>query len=162
MKTKLMLLLILALKHAEATEFEPKGKAIAAALGTKQAFKKSVNVDGKAVDVFYSKDSKGKAAKYAIVETGLYEPNCTHTWVMGINAKTAALETIRVVEMSCPHAFPTKTNSFLGQYTGKGPADMQKLDSDIQVVAKATGTCQLTTDAVKRSVSVASKIKGQF
>ncbi len=40
---------------AYATEFEPLGKAVAASLGTKSAFKKSFAFEGKPLDVFYSK-----------------------------------------------------------------------------------------------------------
>ena len=65
--------------------------------------------------------------------------------------------------MGCPkYAFPTKSATFLDQYKGKGPADVATLDADIQVVAKATGTSQLTTQAVKRTITSYAKDKGQF
>lgn len=159
----LPLIPILALiRQTEATEFEPLGKSVAAALGTTKAFKKTMAVGKEKVDVFYSKDAKGKADKLAIVQKGIYEPNCTHTWVVGMDAKKAVVEQVRVVEMSCPHAFPTKSDGFLGQYKGKGAADVAKLSSDVTPIAKATGTSNLTTDAVKKSIRVAGSLKGKL
>lgn len=147
---------------AFATEFEPLNQAIAASLGTKKAFKKSFAFEKKPLDVFYSKDAAGKAAKFAFVQKGVYEPNCTHTWIVGIDAASGKVEGVRVVEMSCPHAYPTKTESFLGQFKGKGLADATKLRSDITPIAKATGSANLATDAVRKSIVAASKLKGKL
>lgn len=147
---------------AFATEFEPLNQAIALSLGTKKAFKKSFAFEGKPLDVFYSKDSAGKALKYAFVQKGIYEPNCTHTWIVGVDALSGKVDGVRVVEMSCPHAYPTKTESFLGQYKGKGPADAAKLKSEITPIAKATGSANLATDAVRKSIVAASKLKGKL
>ena len=152
-------LLLLAYVEAQAVEFEKLGNAVSKALGTKKAFQKSVNVNGKETTVFYGKTDAGEPSKLAIVQKGLWEPNCTHTWVVGLDAKTATVEQIRVVEMSCPHAFPTNKASFLDQYKGKGPADLKKLKGEIQTIAKATGTCNLTTDAVVTSVTAASQFR---
>lgn len=147
---------------AFATEFEPLGSAVAASLGTKKAFKKSFAFEGKPLDVFYSKNAAGKAAKYAFIQKGIYAPNCTHTWVVGVDAATGKVDGVRVVEMSCPHAYPTKTESFLGQFKGKGIADAAKLKSDITPVAKATGSANLAIDAVRKSLVAASKLKGKL
>ncbi len=147
---------------ANATEFEPLGKSVAAALGTKSAFKKSFAFEGKPLDVFYAKDGAGKATKFAFVQKGVYEPNCTHTWIVGVDALSGKVSEVRVVEMSCPHAYPTKTESFLGQYKGKGLADAAKLKSDIAPVAKATGSANLATEAVRKSIVAASKLKGKI
>lgn len=155
--------LVFTIECTQAAEFESLGKAVAGALGTTKAFKKSVkSVGGKAVDVFYSKAPSGAPLNYAFVEKGVYEPNCTHTWVIGIDAKTSKVSQIRVVEMSCPHAYPTKAGNFLDQFKGKGPADVAKLDSQIIPIAKATGSCNLTTAAVKRSIVTASKLAGKI
>jgi hypothetical protein len=147
---------------AFATEFEPLGKAVAASLGTTKAFKKSFKFEGKPLDVFYSKNSSGKAAKFAFVQHGIYEPNCTHTWIVGVDAKSGKVDGVRVVEMSCPHAYPTKTEGFLGQFKGKGIADASKLKSDITPIAKATGSAVLAIDAVRKSIVAASKLKGKI
>jgi hypothetical protein len=118
-----------------AAEFEPLGQAVATALGTKKAFKKSFAFEGKPLDVFYSKDAGGKAAKYAFIQKRIYEPNCTHTWVVGVDAATGKVGEVRVVEMSCPHAYPTKTEGFLGQFKGMGPADAAKLTGSVAPIA---------------------------
>lgn len=131
---------------AQATEFEKLGDAIAGALGTSQAFSRKLG----SATVFFSKDAKGQPARYAFVEKGLYEPSCTHTWVIGVDAKTSAVSAVRVVEMSCPHAFPTRAASFLDQFLGKGPKDVATLDASIDTIAKATGSSKLTTAAVIR------------
>lgn len=145
-----------------ATEFEPLEKAVAEALGTKSSFKKSFAFEGKRLDVFYAKDAAGKANKLAFVQKGVYEPNCTHTWIVGVDPSSGSVSEVRVVEMSCPHAYPTKTESFLGQYKGKGLADAKKLKADIAPVAKATGSANLLTEAVRKSIVAASKLKGKI
>ena len=147
---------------AFATEFESLGQAVATSLGTKKAFKKSFAFEGKPLDVFYAKDAAGKPTKYAFVQKRIYDPNCTHTWVVGIDAGTGKVSGIRVVEMSCPHAYPTKTESFLGQFTGKSFADAAKLKGDITPIAKATGSANLAIDAVRASLVAASKLKGKL
>ena len=147
---------------AYATEFEPLGQAVAASLGTKKAFKKSFAFEGKPLDVFYAKDGAGKATKFAFVQKGVYDPNCTHTWIVGVDAGTGKVNGVRVVEMSCPHAYPTKTESFLGQFKGKGLADAKKLKGDVTPIAKATGSANLAIEAVRKSIVAASKLKGKL
>lgn len=154
------LLFILLLEQAMAVQFQPKGKAIADVLGTKDAFQKKVTVDGKELTAFYSKDSAGKAAKFAFVQEGLYPPNCTHTWIVGVENGSGKVTEVRPVEMSCPHAFPTKEVSFLSQFKGKAIADADKLDKSIDSVAKATGSSKLTIEAVKLSLKGAKELKG--
>lgn len=146
---------------ARAVEFEKLGAALAKALGTKQVFKTSAAVDGEDVTVYYAKGDGGKPRKYAVVSKETYEPNCTHTWVVGLTS-AAKVDDIRVVEMGCPHAFPARKASFLDQYKGKGPADVKSLKGDITTIAKATGSCELTTKAVSRSIVAAAKAKGSF
>ena len=140
--------LIFQLEAANAVEFEKLGSAIANALGTKKVSKTKATVDGESMDVYYAKDPSGKASKLAIIRKDIFQPNCTHTWVIGLDAATASIEQIRVVEMSCPHAHPAKAACFLDQYKGKGPADMKSLKGDIHTIAKATATCDFTTKAV--------------
>lgn len=147
---------------AYATEFEPLGQAVAASLGTKKAFKKSFAFEKKPLDVFYAKDGAGKATKLAFVQKGVYEPNCTHTWIVGVDASSGKVSGVRVVEMSCPHAYPTKTESFLGQFKGKTFADASKLKNDITPIAKATGSANLAIEAVRKSLVAASKLKGKI
>jgi hypothetical protein len=154
-------LLCLCLDSALGVEFEKLGTAVEKALGTGKAFKTTVKMKGKATTVFYAKNAAGKASKFAVVQNGVYEPNCTHTWVVGIN-ESAQVEQIRVVEMSCSHAFPTKEANFLGQYKGKGPAATSKLKGDIHTIAKATGSSDLTTEAVVTSITLVDKLKGKL
>ena len=155
-------LLLVYLQTALGVEFEKLGSAIAKALGTKKAFKKSVSVSGENTTVFYSKGGNGKANKFAVVRKGIYPPNCTHTWVVGVDAKSSKVEQVRVVEMSCPHAFPTNKPNFLAQYKGKGPQDLKTLKGDVNTIAKATGSSDLTSDAVKASIEAAMKLKGKI
>lgn len=150
--------LLFLIEQAQAVQFEPKGKAIAEVLGTKQAFSKKVGGD----TVFYAKGSDGKATKLAFVQEGLYKPNCTHTWIVGVDVASGSVTEVKPVEMSCPHAFPTKEESFLGQFKGKAVADADKLDKQIDVVAKATGSSKLAIDAVKKSLKEAKELKGQI
>ncbi len=157
------LLLVGRIENAAAVEFMPLGKALQGMLGTPKVFKKNVD-HGKGVTsvVFYSKDPSGKPAKIAVVEKGLYPPDCTHTWAIGLDPVKGSVTQIQVVEMKCPHAFPCRANSFLDQFKGKGPADVAKLKGSINTIAKATGTSDLTTDAVKRAVTALQRIKTQL
>jgi hypothetical protein len=123
------------------------------------AFKKQLSAGR---EVFYSKNAQGKAARLAFVEKGIYKPNCTHTWVVGVDPTTSKVTGIEVVEMSCPHAFPTREKSYLEQYVGKGPMEAKTLIKQIDTIAKATGSCNLTTDAIVRSITDASKLKGSI
>ena len=148
----LMLVWLLNIGHA--AEFAKLGDAIAAALGTTKAFQKKLGSE----TLYFSKDPNGQPQTYAVIERGVYEPNCTHTWVIGLKAKDRTVSSIRVVEMSCPHAFPTKSASFLDQFQGKGPKDLAELSSSIVTIAKATGSSNLTTDAVVRSIEKVGKL----
>jgi len=154
-------LLFLFVETAHSAEFEKLGKAISKALGTKKAFQKKVKVKGQEVQVFYNK-KKGKATKFAVVQKRIYEPDCTHTWVIGLDAKKSTVREIRVVEMSCPHAFPTRKASFLEQYSGVGPKGSKALKSKIVTIAKATGSSELTTDAVQTAIEAANKLRGKI
>jgi hypothetical protein len=149
-------LLLIYMESAPATEFEKMGSAIANALGTKKAFQRKLDVAGKETTVFFNKSDSGQPTKLAVVQKAVYEPDCTHTWVIGMNAASRTVDQIRVVEMKCPHAFPTNKANFLDQYKGKGPADMKKLKGEVSTIAKATATSNLTTDAVLRSIAAAS------
>ncbi len=157
-----VLFFVFVMEKAMAVQFEPKGKAIAAVLGTKNAFQKKIQAEGKSETVFYSKGTNGKAEKFAFVQEGLYPPNCTHTWIVGVDATNGTVTELRPVEMSCPHAFPTKESSFLSQFKGKAIADAGKLDKDIDVIAKATGSCKLAITAVKKSLKSAKELQGQL
>ena len=154
--------LVAQLETANAVEYEKLGTAVQKALGTGKAFKTTTTVFGKKTDVFYAKGPSGKATKFAVVQKRTYEPNCSHTWVIGLDAATANIEQIRVVEFGCPHAEPTKQASFLDQFKGKGPADAGTLKSDIHTIAKATGSSELTTDAAVSSITAAGTLKGKI
>lgn len=153
----LILVIKLITESSFAIQFESKGKSIAKILGTKKAKVKKVNVDSnnQKVPVYFQ---KGKIKNYAVIQKRIYKPNCSHTWVIGLNTD-AKITDVRVVEMSCPHAFPTNKAAFLNQFKGKGPADLKRLDKQIHAIAKATGTSELTTDAVKVAIQAVNKIK---
>jgi hypothetical protein len=154
-------LLLLHLERATSVEFEKLGAAIASALKTTKAFKASTKVNGEDTTVFYSKGANGKANRFAVVQNGIYKPNCSHTWVVAVN-QASKVEDVRVVEMSCTHAYPTRKPSFLAQFKGKGPAAVRDLASSVQVVAKATGSSELTRDAVVKSIQAVQMISGKF
>jgi len=158
-KFTIVIALALSGESSWATEFQKLGKAIGTVLGSTKATKRTISVSGQKVDVFTLKNG-ASASRYAFVQKGVYAPNCTHTWVVGTDAKTHKVVDIQVIEMSCPHAFPTREKSFLSQFTGKGPADVQKLSGSVVAVAKATGSSDLTTDAVKRSIQGSQQLKG--
>lgn len=159
-----VLAVMLMVERASAAEFEKVGSAVGAALGTTKVFqKKFKNDQGQDVNAFYSKGTSGSPDKIAFVEKGLYNPGaCTHTWVIGLNATTSTVEKIRVVEMSCTHAHPTKADSYTSQYKGKGPANVGKLKEQIKTIAKATGSSDLMTEAVDRSISNAMQARGKL
>lgn len=152
------LLLVIQIEVARAVEFEPLNKALLAVLGTPKVQKKTYGPS----QVFYSKNAAGKPDKLAVVEKGMYEPNCTHTWVIGLDSKSTKVTQIRVVEMSCQHAFPTKAGSFLTQYKGVGPAETKDLKKKIKTIAKATGSSDLTTDAVVRAITTVKSHWGEL
>jgi hypothetical protein len=164
MRASLILVLMFMIERANAAEFEKAGSAIASALGSPKAFQKKFKNDkGQDITVFYSKGSSGSPDKLAFLEKGLYNPGeCTHTWVIGLNATTQTVQDVRVVEMSCTHAHPTRAASYISQYKGKGPADVKKLKDKIKTIAKATGSSDLMTEAVQRSIENAVQIRGKL
>ena len=130
-------------------EIVPLKNALKATLGpVKAAAKKNMTQGGEKFEVYYDKNAP---KKFAVVQRRIYPPNCTHTWVIGLDS-SATVKDIRIVEYSCPHAKPATTPSYFEQYIGKGPADAGSLKGSISTVAKATGTCDLTTDAVIMSI----------
>ena len=81
----------LSVENASAAEIEPMNKAILAILGTPKATKKEIN-DGKGnVPVYYSKGADGKPQKVAFIEKGIYAPDCTHTWAIGLDGATGKI-----------------------------------------------------------------------
>lgn len=148
------------LQQSLAGEVEPVGKAVATLLGTTKALKKDVDeAKGKKVTVFASKE---KPLRYVFLEDGTYQPNCKHLWAVGIEGATGKVIGVRGVSMDCTHAAPAMGSGFLDQYKGKGPADLAKLDSDINIKAKATGSCKLATEAVKRAITTYQSQKGKI
>ena len=145
------------LEQAHAVDLVPMGKALVGVLGTPKAFKKVI---GDAT-FFYSKDAAGKADKVAFVEHNVWQKTCTHTWIVGID-KSGKVSQVVAQEQQCPHAKPSAADSFLDQYKGKGPADLAKLKGEVSTIAKATGSCELATDAVVHAVTAYQKIKGQI
>ena len=149
-------------ESARAAEFESLKNSLIALLQTPKVVKKTAQVGGTEAVLFYAKGPNGKPQRAAFIEKGIYEPNCTHTWAIGIEPASGKVTQVRVIEMSCPHAYPTNKANFLGQYRGKGPADVQKLDSTVQTIAKATGSSQLTTTAVKHAITAWQQMKGSL
>ncbi len=145
-------------QHAGAVEFEKMGSAVAKALKVKKAKKAATKVGGKDITAYYAEGADGKPTRFAVVQNGIYPPNCTHTWVVALDTN-AKVDDIRVVEMSCTHAYPTKEQSFLSQFKGKGPVDAKSLKSSVQTIAKATGSSELTADAVVSSIQAVGNLK---
>lgn len=153
----------LSVDRCKAVEIEPLAKSLQALLGTTKVLKKTFDLDSKKkLDAFYIKDSSGKPEIAAFIEHGLYEPNCTHTWTIGVDAKTGKIREMRVVEMSCPHAFPTKEKSFLNQFKGKGISDAPKVKSQVHTIAKATGSSILAAEAIQRTLENFNRVRGKF
>lgn len=148
------------IQNVGATEFATIRDVVPSMLKTTKPSKRTIDSGQNKIDVFYSKDSSGKLDKAVFIEKGLYEPNCTHTWAVGVDGKTSKITDIRTIEMSCPHAYPTKDGWFIEQFKGVGPADVAKLDGKVHKVNKATGSSVLLKDAVKRSIANAQKLKG--
>ena len=158
-----VIVFLIQVHSAQAVQFEPKGKALVGILGTTKVSTKKIAQGGKQFEVFFTKGANGAVGDtIAVVEPGLYPPNCTHTWAVGVDSKSGKVKAIKVIEMSCPHAFPCQKESYLEQYIGKGPADVAKLDSDISTIAKATGTSNLTTEAVKHAIQLVTAAKGKL
>lgn len=158
----------LAPSAAQATEFESLKSALENALGIKgqknktlaTIYKKTYTLGKLKHDLYYTKDAKGNAVRFATVQKDLYKPDCTHTWVIGMKVKPAVeVEQVRVVEMKCKHAFPAKERSFLSQFEGKKIADAKTLDRDVGTVATATYTATYTTQAVIRALKLASQFR---
>ncbi len=146
------------IEKAQAVDIEPLATALLGVVGNPKVVKKTISGS----TIVFAKNAKGKAeGTVAFIEKNLWGTNCTHTWIIGIG-KDGKVTQVRAQEMSCPHAFPAKEASFLDQYKGKGPADLAKLNGDIETKAKATGSCELATEAVKKAVTGYQKIKGQI
>lgn len=158
MKIKIALLLMLFyLDTGFSVEIENLKSALKATLGPiKSAAKKTLTRDKETFDVYFDKSSK---SRFAVVQKRIYPPNCTHTWVIGIDGQTSVVTGIRIVEYSCPHAKPAAKESFFEQYKGKGPADTKTLKGSVTTIAKATGTSELTTDAVIMAIEAVVDLK---
>jgi thiamine biosynthesis lipoprotein len=158
--TSLMIATALAwcsLEQAHAVDLVPLGTALQTVLGTKSAFKKPLGE----TTVFYSKDKAGRADRVAFIEKNIWQKSCTHTWIVGIGRDGRVTQVV-AQEQQCPHAKPSAADSFLDQYKGKGPADVAKLKGDVSTIAKATGSCELATDAVSQAITTYQKIKGKM
>lgn len=145
------------LEQAHAVDLVPLGQALTKVLGTTKAFRKSIS----GATYFYSKASDGKADRVAFIEKNVWQKSCTHTWIVGVG-RDGKVTSVIAQEQQCPHAKPAAAASYLSQYSGKGPADVSKLKGDVNTIAKATGSCDLATDAVIHSVTTYQKIKGQL
>lgn len=145
------------LEQARAVDLIPLGTALQGVLGTKSAFKKTVGDS----TFFYSKDSAGRADRVAFIEKNVWQKSCTHTWIVGIGRDGKVTQVV-AQEQQCPHAKPSAADSFLDQYKGKGPADVAKLKGDVSTIAKATGSCELATDAVSQAIGEYQKLKGKI
>ncbi|HTL12242.1 MAG TPA: hypothetical protein VL588_07130 [Bdellovibrionota bacterium] len=167
----LALVLMLESGMAGAVELEKKGAALAAVLGTTKVFQYKTGIPAGAdpkgemvpaeYGVFYDKDASGKATKIAVAQTWIWEKQCRHGWVVGLDAKTSKVQTVHFTEMQCPHAEPVK-GSFNDQFVGKGPADVQTLVEKVDTVAKATGSAILAAKAVKVAIQQASALQGKI
>ncbi len=141
------------IERAHATEIESLASVLKSFLGR-------VKVQhGKDGDYWYPVGKK--ATRVVFIEKNIYPPNCTHTWAIGINTKDGKVAAVKPIEMSCPHGLPAKSKSFLSQFEGKSMATIKSLDS-IDTLAKATGTCKLAGEAVKKAITGFQNVKGKI
>jgi thiamine biosynthesis lipoprotein len=146
------------LEQAHAVDLVPMGKALMKYTGSPKAMSKKV--DG--ATAVYAKDAQGKVKfPVAFIEKNVWNAQCDHTWIVAINPDGKVAEVV-AQNQQCPHAKPSAANSFLDRYKGKGPADVQKLKGEIDTIAKATGSCNLATDAVIHAVNSFQKIRSQL
>jgi hypothetical protein len=131
------------------------GKSIMAMIGTKDATKKTFP----GTTAIYDKKANGKPKVVAFVEKNTWQTTCAHTWIVGIGADGKVTQVV-AQEQQCPHAKPAAAASFLEQYKGKGPADTAKLKDNVTTIAKATGSCELATEAVVHAITTYQKVKG--
>jgi len=145
------------IETAGAGEIEPLKTALISILGRVQ-----VQHEGSAgMDYWKPKGPVGKATRVVFIERNIYPPNCTHTWAVGMAAKSGKVLSVHPLEMGCPHGYPAKSKDFLSQFQGKSYADIRTLDN-IDTIAKATGTCKLAAQAVKKSINEYQKVKGKL
>lgn len=143
--------------------FQKQGPALIGMLGTpKVSVKKVAQDQGATSEVYYAKGPNGKASKVAVVEKGMWEPGCSHTWAIGIDPGTGKVTEIKQIEMSCPHAHEICVSWFQDQFIGKGVAEMSKLEGSVKTVAKATGSSKIEATAVRRAVNAFQKLRGQI
>jgi hypothetical protein len=145
------------IERASAGEIEPLKTALISMLGKVQV----QHEGGDGMDYWKPKAGKGKAGRVVFIERNIYPPNCTHTWAVGIDAKTGRVVGVHPLEMGCPHGYPAKSKDFLSQFQGKGFSDIRTLDN-IDTIAKATGTCKLAAGAVKKSLNEYQRVKGKL
>lgn len=145
--------------QAQARQIAPLLKTVADVLGTSKASKKVLG----ATTVFYSKD-KDKASKIAVIAHATWGGRCTHEWVIGIDYPTNKVTKVAVTELSCPHADPINESGFLDQFKGKGPVEIKgvKRISQINTVAKATGSSDLTNEEVVKAIALVEKNYAAF
>lgn len=164
----ILALLVMLENQAQAVQLEPAGKALIAVLGTpkakpvKEAKKDPREAEQKELKAFYTTGSGAKATKFAFLHTWIWEKQCSHGWVIGVDAKTSKVTEVRFIEMQCPHAEPVKKASFNEQFKGKGPADVAKLKDKVDTIAKATGSCMIAAKAVAQSIRLAAAWKGKY
>ena len=141
----------------EAKEVEPLNQAISGSLGTTKATRKSIEFDKAKTDVFSPKE---KSDVIVLVEKAIWnnDKNCTHTWTVALQPSTAKVKEVRVVEYGCSHAGKIAEKSFLAQFEGVGPANLETLDS-VDTRVGATDSCKMTAEAVKRAIRITEKIK---
>jgi hypothetical protein len=143
------------LETSWAGEIEPLKSALISMLGKVQV----QHVGAGDMDYWFKKG--GKAPRVVFIEKNIYPPNCSHTWAIGIDATSGKVASVHPLEMGCPHGYPAKSKTFLMQFQGKTVSDLKALDG-IDTIAKATGTCKLAADAVKKSLTQFQKVKGKI
>jgi hypothetical protein len=143
------------LETSWAGEIEPLKSALISLLGKVQV----QHVGAGDMDYWFKKG--GHAPRVVFIEKNVYPPNCSHTWAVGIDSASGKVASVHPLEMGCPHGYPAKSKTFLSQFQGKGMSDIKSLDG-IDTIAKATGTCKLAADAVKKSLTQFQKVRGKI
>ncbi len=143
---------------AYAIDLEPLDASVSAALKSKSETQKG-KIDGIAVRIL--RDGSKKLEKIAFIVSKPWNNQCAHTWVVALDKKGSVLQ-VRAQNQQCPHAEPTKKESFLKQFIGKGPADVDTLKAKVTTVAKATGSSELAAEAVEVSIKTFMKYQAKL
>ena len=147
-----------------ATTFETLGRAVARSLNSVHVRKRAYKADdGTERFIYYTVGLENKLRRFAFVEYAILQPgDCLHTWVIGLNASTAVVQYVGIVELECRKSFPISNRSFLSQYEGIGPESLGNVHGKITLEGKAIDSSLHTTRVVERAINQAILARTKF